>query len=117
MKSSICVLVPLILAFIGCSKYPAADELPSELLNEATLLIENNNFGFFDLDSIPDAIKQLHPESVHLNEEGVYIRLWISFAEEGGLFIPRDKAKKYDRNTDPGYWQANEGVYYYIIKG
>ena len=117
MKFNLIFSLILVLTVVGCRKYPAADELPAELLNEATVLIKNNNFGLLDLDSLPDAIKQLHPESVHLNEEGLYLQLWSSFAEEGGLFIPRDNAKPYNRNTDPGYWQANDEVYYYIIKG
>jgi hypothetical protein len=114
---NLAISIFLALIFSGCSRYPSENEIPQDLESEAQLLIETKGIGDISSDEWPDSISQLKPESVQLKKEGLYIQTWSRFVEQGGLFIPRERNKELNQGTDPGYWKANDEIYYYIFKG
>lgn len=66
----------------------------------------------------PAEIKELNPESIMKNENGIYIRLDSFFVEESGLFIPLPGTMmEPGAHSDPSYRLLGEGIYSYYVTG
>lgn len=63
------------------------------------------------------AIEDVHPQSIRVEADGVYIRIGGFFVTEYGFFVPHNPAFKLPEAGDASYTPLGEGVWRYEIAG
>lgn len=85
----------------------------------AQALMDQRTVGPVPESEWPHAITELlHPESVRVAPEGVYIATSRRFVEEDGVFVARDASSiKVGKGSDPEYRLVAENVFTYSVRG
>ena len=66
----------------------------------------------------PPGITRLKPLTLHVTEDGVYIRCDKLFVEEQGIFVLRDGSTFVPEPwSDPAFEEIEARIYYYEVKG
>lgn len=65
-----------------------------------------------------DALRRLNPQTVTVNQEGVYVQFGSLIVESWGLFIlPKGSAFQPKSGTDPSFQLIHDRVFKFEIKG
>jgi hypothetical protein len=65
----------------------------------------------------PVEFLQFHPESIAVDEHGVYVCTNSRFVERGGVFIRTDPAYNPPSSGDPGFERIQGDVYWFFAPG
>jgi hypothetical protein len=109
----------LLLALNACSGAPGLSvEFVPVVSDMAHTLLESGRSGELPREEWPYAIMDvLRPESIRLNEDGVYIVTSGFFVEEAGVFVPRYPQQFTPiARSDPEYNHLALDVYTYRIR-
>ena len=75
-------------------------------------------FDYIEKSKWTTSIQKLNPIKVYVNENGLFIKTNEGFVEETGVFIKKQNIEKeFKEDTDPGYTQIEDRIYFYKIKG
>lgn len=112
-------LVPLVLVVLAaCGRVPSVSEADAAQIEPAAVLLLANEPARGRSDTWPEAIRSLHPKSLRVTSDGLYIVTSLWFVEEAGLFVPRHpKSFSTIPGGDPEYERLHGAVYAYRIRG
>jgi hypothetical protein len=105
---------------IGCSEPPKVDAAQTRAIFEdaRSLLDTYRSTSTIEPTYWPRSVQALEPEAVRASEEGLYVVTWSRFAEERGVFVPRDAATFSPKEgSDPEYRLIANSVFVYRIRG
>lgn len=109
------LLVTAGLLSAGCT--PSVSETEAQALSSAASGLMANPVGHI-APPWPSAVASFGPSEVYRRPEGVYIRTWGYFVEEGGVFIlDPDSSFAPSRGTDPSFEPVSGSVFTYHIRG
>jgi hypothetical protein len=115
------VLITLaLLLSVACARVPALNEAEAMgvIQSAGELMSNSGKEGNVPADRWPAAIQRLHPESVRIDQDGVYIQTDSVFVQEWGLFIPREPGTFAPvAGSDPSYEQVHASLFSYHIAG
>lgn len=107
LRLSLAAVVLLCLA--ACSNaLPEADL--KGLAEEARMMANNATIE-------TTAIEGVHPQSIRIEADGVYIKTGSLFVSEWGFFVPLDPTFKPAKGGDPSFTPLGEGVWRYDTAG
>lgn len=107
----------MLLTLTGCMRGSRAPELAALLKVAPQLMQDAPATGPLPPDQWPVELKAFDPERVYATPDGLYIVTSTFFAEEKGLFLPRQRAFSAALGKDPEFRQIVDGLYSYEIKG
>lgn len=114
------ILTCVLLLSAACARVPSLDEAQArEVVQAARELLDSfPGQQHIPEDRWPAVIRKLEPNSVLVNEEGIYIATYTLYVEAAGLFVPRDPSTFVPVvGSDPSYKPMHPPLFSYFIAG
>ena len=65
-----------------------------------------------------ESLKTLHPKSVHITDQGLYITTWSRFVESVGVFVlPQGSTFNPSTSGDPQYDNIDGRCFIFVVRG
>lgn len=116
MKTALIPFLFVVATLTGCGSAANEEELVA-FAQDASRILKTSGEGELSRDSWSSPLSNLEPTRVYVTKEGLYLVISSSFADERGLFVPRNPDFAPQAGTDPTYTPVRSGVFAYRIKG
>lgn len=116
MKTALIPFLFVVATLTGCGSAPNEEERVA-FAQDASKILKTSGEGELSPDSWSLPLSNLEPTRVYVTKEGLYLVISSSFADERGLFVPRNPDFAPQVGTDPTYTPVRSGVFAYRIKG
>lgn len=113
------IVIALFVLVAGCTRVPSLSQAEARAIETAaSSLLSTTHARDVSQSEWVEEFRVLYPEAILIRSEGLYVVTSSWFAEEAGLFVPRQPAAFSPMvGSDPEYRSMHGHVYSYRVRG